>query len=53
MVPFLALPASPTVGGGDASCGSDRRQRAFVDGCVNVRDLGGLGQVRPSAVVRM
>ncbi|HSZ38736.1 MAG TPA: tyrosine-protein phosphatase [Trebonia sp.] len=23
------------------------------DGCVNVRDLGGLGQVRPGAVVRM
>ena len=23
------------------------------DGCVNVRDLGGLGQIRPGAVVRM
>ena len=23
------------------------------DGCVNVRDLGGLGRVRPGAVVRM
>ncbi|HEY1700925.1 MAG TPA: tyrosine-protein phosphatase [Trebonia sp.] len=23
------------------------------DGCVNARDLGGLGQVRPGAVVRM
>jgi hypothetical protein len=23
------------------------------EGCVNVRDLGGLGQIRPGAVVRM
>ena len=23
------------------------------DGCVNARDLGGLGQIRPGAVVRM
>ena len=25
----------------------------FWDGCVNVRDLGGLGQIRPGALVRM
>lgn len=25
----------------------------FWDGCVNVRDLGGLGRIRPGAVVRM
>jgi protein-tyrosine phosphatase len=31
---------------------TDSRELAW-DGCVNVRDLGGLGQVRPGAVVRM
>ena len=31
---------------------ADGRELSW-DGCVNVRDLGGLGQVRPGAVVRM
>lgn len=30
----------------------DDRELAW-DGCVNVRDLGGLGQIKPGAVVRM
>ena len=41
-------------GGGEALCVAAAGGRELAwDGCVNVRDLGGLGQVRPGSVVRM
>ncbi|WP_025616973.1 tyrosine-protein phosphatase [Salinispora cortesiana] len=38
--------------GGDDTAVARGRELSW-DGCVNVRDLGGLGRVRPGAVVRM
>ena len=45
---------TPAQEGGEALCVAAAGGRELAwDGCVNVRDLGGLGQVRPGSVVRM